>query len=344
MAIEGPLRELSLSDVFQLLDLSRKTGVLTVRGETASRPAVIRFERGAVVGAELDGHSGELGHLLLRAGKATERGLERARQEQRARPEKPFGALLVELGVASEDDVRRQLRFQIEQTVYELIRWTEGYFRFVEEPAVEAGGVAVRLSTESLLMEAARRIDEWTTLEAKVPHMNVVPRLTGNESGALLDLKPAEWEVLAEIDGERTLKAIALALGKSDFDVGRIAYGLVATGVVELVEAGVAARVAEPARGAVEEQVARGRALAAEGRPGEALAVLGRAVRADPLLATAHYHLGAAALRAGNLERAEEAWNTYLRLADPAPRARAAVRQGVGALAVLRRLLSEEVE
>ena len=38
MAIEGPLRELALSDVFQLLDLSRKTGVLTIRNEIKGRP------------------------------------------------------------------------------------------------------------------------------------------------------------------------------------------------------------------------------------------------------------------------------------------------------------------
>lgn len=344
MAIEGPLRELALSDVFQLLDLSRKTGVLTVRADAGSRPAVIRFERGAVTGAELGDHPGELGYLLLRAGKVTERGLERARQAQSARPGTPLERVLVELGIASEDDVRRQRRFQIEQTVCELIRWKDGYFRFVEEPPAETGSAAVRVSTESLLMEAARRIDEWTTLESKVPHLDLVARLTGAETGALLDLEPAEWEVLAEIDGERTLKAIARTVARSDFEVARIAYGLVATGLVELAEPGVAPAPREPARGAVEEQLARARALMAEGRPEEALPVLVQVVRQDPLLAAAHYHLGAAALSTGELVRAEEAWNTYLRLPDPAPRARAAVREGVAALATLRRLLREEIE
>jgi hypothetical protein len=70
MAIEGPLRELALTDVFQLLDLSRKTGTLTITPEARShRPAVIRFERGAVVGAELNRAHERLGHLLLRPGR-----------------------------------------------------------------------------------------------------------------------------------------------------------------------------------------------------------------------------------------------------------------------------------
>src|SRR5881628_3567956 len=70
MAIEGPLRELALSDVFQLLDLSRKTGVLTITHESRHRPAVVRFDRGAVTGAELGEMHERIGHLLLRAARS----------------------------------------------------------------------------------------------------------------------------------------------------------------------------------------------------------------------------------------------------------------------------------
>src|SRR5687767_3283945 len=130
MAIEGPLRELALSDVFQLLDLSRKTGTLTVTHETRHRPAVIRFDRGSVVGAELGESTERIGHLLLRAGKVTERDIEAARGEQGRQPGRPLGAILVELGVVTVPDVQRQLRFQIEEAVYDLIQWKDGYFRF----------------------------------------------------------------------------------------------------------------------------------------------------------------------------------------------------------------------
>jgi tetratricopeptide (TPR) repeat protein len=71
MAIEGPLRELALSDVFQLLDLSRKTGTLTVSHEARHQPAIVRFDRGGVVGAQLGDAQDRLGHLLQRAGKVT---------------------------------------------------------------------------------------------------------------------------------------------------------------------------------------------------------------------------------------------------------------------------------
>jgi hypothetical protein len=377
MAIEGPLRELALTDVFQLLDLSRKTGVLTVRHEGREQAAVIRFERGGVVSAELPESTSQLGHLLLRAGKVTERGIERARREQRQQPDRQLGSLLVELGFASEDDVRKQLRFQIEQTIYELIRWKDGYFRFEEGKPVEPGLLSVRVPTESLLMEAARRIDEWTTLEPKVPHMSVVPRLLGDgDTGPTLDLHPNEWEVLAEIDGERTLKKIATELGRSDFDVAKIVFGLVSTGVVEILEpedealagvigrAGIAGALNEVEQAVRTRHFARaqallgelgrqhpqdahvplwhGRLLVASDRWPEAVAAFARAVQLDPLLADAHYHLGFAAARSGDLARAEEAWTTYLRLPDTALRLRAVVSDGLGALAALNRVLHQE--
>ncbi|HEX8431624.1 MAG TPA: DUF4388 domain-containing protein, partial [Longimicrobium sp.] len=237
MAIEGPLRELALSDVFQLLDLSRKTGTLTVTHESRHRPAVIRFDRGGVVGAELGEAHERIDHLLLRAGKVTERHVEEARRVQQGAPGKPLGVILVESGAVSAQEVARQLRFQIQEAVFELMQWKDGYFRFEEGQAPPPGPTTLRVPTESLLMEAARRIDEWSTLESKIPHMGVIPALVGEPvDGAVLDLHPAEWEVLAEIDGKRPLKAISGGLGRGDFDVAKIVWGLVSTGVVEILE------------------------------------------------------------------------------------------------------------
>lgn len=350
MAIEGPLRELALSDVFQLLDLSRKTGVLTITHESRHRPAVVRFDRGAVTGAELGEASERIGHLLLRAGKVTERGIDEARRQQEREPGRPLGEILVEQGAVAVDEVKRHLRFQIEEAVYGLIQWKDGYFRFEELPAVPNGRVSVRVPTESLLMEAARRVDEWSTLEPKIPNMGVVAALVSDSAeGPTLDLHPSEWEVLAEIDGARTLKEIATALGRSEFAVAKIVYGLVTTGVVEVLEeapevtAGPMERPLRDALGEAKLALSDGHADRARrtlddlsrahpdrpevwlmlaqaqrrlGRWPEAVISLGRATALDPLAAATHYHLGFAAAHTGDFHRAREAWATYLRLED----------------------------
>ncbi|MGH7457907.1 MAG: DUF4388 domain-containing protein [Longimicrobiaceae bacterium] len=377
MAIEGPLSELGLSDVFQLLDLSRKTGVLKVSSGRGGNPAVIRFDQGAVVGAEIPGNQGRLGHLLLRAGKVTEHEIELAFREQRKQPGTPLGRILVKHGFASEEDVKRQLRFQIEQSIFELIRWQDGYFRFEEIPPSNGDSLSVRIPTESLLMEAARRIDEWTTLEARIASVEVVPALTGGdgEDGTSLDLRPDEWEVLAEIDGALSIRRIAAEVGRSEFEVAKVVYGLLSTGVVEVSDsapgshlAGAGASLREglgSAEAALEKgdapqaqrvleslaadfpdaaelHLLSGRVLGRLGRWREAVEQLSRAVELDPLAAGSHYHLGFAAARTGELLRAEDAWATYLRLPDPEPGRRERALRAAKGSAALRAALDQD--
>ena len=75
MAIEGPLRELGIHVVFQLLDLSRKTGALRVTSELRHNEGTIYFDNGVVVSAEIRSNPHPLGALLLRTGKITEADL-----------------------------------------------------------------------------------------------------------------------------------------------------------------------------------------------------------------------------------------------------------------------------
>ncbi|OYV65680.1 MAG: hypothetical protein B7Z72_12105, partial [Gemmatimonadetes bacterium 21-71-4] len=252
---------------------------------------------------------------------------------------------------------------QIEAVVFDLMSWREGFFSFAEVSAGELpADTRISVSTESLLMEGARRIDEWSRIADKVPNLAVVPRFApvADHHEAQLDLLPHEWEVLTMIDGERDLRGIAGALGRSEFEVAKIAYGLVTTGVVDLEAptrasmAGVAvaepelehdglararealaggdwARALETARAATEAHGTEARLVAARAlgrldRHAEALEELRRAVHADPLTARVHLDLGFAAVRVGEFATARASWEHYLRLSasgGDAARARA---------------------
>src|SRR2546422_767533 len=179
MAIEGPLRELGIHDVFQLLDLSRKTGVLRVTSELRHNAGTIYFQDGTIIFAEIKSNPHPLGALLLRTGKITEADLERARDMQtRQNDPRRLGQILVAMGVLSPREVERQVRFQIEEVVFEVMSWREGFFSFSEEPVSGVPAeTTVSISTGALLMEGARRIDEWSRIEKHVPHLGVVPQL-----------------------------------------------------------------------------------------------------------------------------------------------------------------------
>ncbi|MBX3175424.1 MAG: DUF4388 domain-containing protein [Gemmatimonadaceae bacterium] len=237
MAIEGPLRELGIHDVFQLLDLSRKTGTLTVQSALRDNEGVVHFENGKVISASIRSNPHRIGDLLVRSGRLTDDDLARVREAQAAGDRRRFGEILVGMGMVTAREMERQMRLQIEAVVFELMAWSEGSFRF-DEGLSEAvlREASVPIGTETLLMEGARRIDEWSRIADRVPNLGVIPDLAPGDMDhpALLDLLPHEWRVLASIDGDTDLRSIAATVSMSEFDVARIVYGLVSTGVVLL--------------------------------------------------------------------------------------------------------------
>ena len=375
MAIEGPLRELGIHDVFQLLDLSRKTGTLRVMSELRDNEGVVYFENGRVIHASIRSNPHPLGAVLVRSGKMSEGDLERAQAMQRKGKGRRIGEILVEIGAITPRELERQVRLQIEAVVFELMSWREGFFRFEERSVADAPSEApITISTESLLMEGARRIDEWSRIADKVPHLGMVPILAAvqDDHPSLLDLLPNEWEVLTMIDGARDLRSIAGALGRSEFDIAKIAYGLVSTGVVELkgpsrsaatstdptphierasaaLEAGRPEEALSAALRAVaaqptnpEARLCAGRALARLGRFADALEELRRAQKGDPLSALTHLELGFAAAREGEFQEAIASWEQFLTLAPAAAEAER-VRAALESLGRLRNLLEDHV-
>jgi len=343
MPIQGPLHELGLTDLLQLIHLSRKTGTLSVRSARSSLTAELEIDRGAVVGARAPGEAPRLGQLLVRTGRATPRQVERALAEQRLAPGRRLGAILVESQGVPRDEVESQLRFQVEETVFDLMRWTEGDFHFEESPVEDPGPVPLRVSTEALLLESLRRMDEWSTFSDAPPDTDLIPGLVEAEPGdaPVLDLQPAEWEVLAAVDGERSLRAIAHQLGRAEFEVAKAVFALVSAGVVDLGHRRPSHAITPPTP--AERDLHQGQQEMRRGDWKRAVDAFESAVRRDPLLAGAYYSLGMAALRTGDLARAGAALDTYLRLAGAANGKRDRAERAATLVAELRKLLEEEV-
>ncbi len=349
MAIEGPLRELGIHDVFQLLDLSRKTGVLRVTSQLRRNHGTIHFEKGGVIAAEVRSNPHRLGELLLRAGKITEAELNLAQETQRRGDERRLGEILVAIDAISQRELERMVHLQVEEVIFEVMNWREGYFSFNEGPIGEVPAEAlVRIPTEALMMEGARRIDEWSRIERQIPHLGVVPSLVlaeGTEEGEL-DLLATEWEVLAMIDGTVDLRLIAGTLGRSEFEVARTVFGLQSAGIVQVRDpvresssdaddlSGTLASVdgfladgdVESARVEVEALVAAyptdaeahlaaAQVSLARDCAGDAERAARQALGLDPMLALAHQALGNALALQGKFHDAVEWWERWLSIA-----------------------------
>jgi len=200
-------------------------------------------------------------------------------------------------------------------------------------------------------MEGARRIDEWSRIEGRIPHLGVVPMLAPPQqaSEGELDLLPPEWEMLAMINGVRDVRAIASELGRSDFEVAKTLFGLESAGVIVLADPGttkrerttlaadlaelvaraedaLARRDFEQARGVAQQaagvhphdptvHLLLGRIALASGRGADAVEELRRALRLDPLAVAAYRVLGYALAATGRFGEAVEQWDQWERLA-----------------------------
>ena len=313
MPIEGPLRELGVHDVFQLLDLTRKTGSLSVRSALRDNDGVVHFLNGRVVGATMRDDNHKLGHMLVQAGRVTDEEL-RAALEIRAslNEQKRVGEVLVSMGVISQRELERQVRRQIEAVVFELLSWSEGYFSFEEgTPPVAMPDAGGGLTAEALLMEAARRIDEWARMADRVPSADVVPALfeADGDNTAALDLRPHEWQVLAAVDGATSVRAIAAGVGLNEFDAARVIYGLVSTGIVTVMRA-----PAKPLEEDALVHLSDARDATREGRMADAVAASERAIRQAPGIAEAHALAGLAHFNMNRLDEADRCLRQALEL------------------------------
>jgi hypothetical protein len=235
MAIEGPLQDIGIHDVFQLLDLARKSGCLRVHSAARGSEGQVYFQSGAVVHASMRDNPHSLGVLLRKAGKLSEAQLREAIAAQRRGDKRKLGEILVAQGAVTRRDVDRSMRLQVERVVFELFSWKEGNFSFTDgDVSGLLADAMTRVSTESLLMEGARRIDEWSRMADRLPDALIVPRLAplGEGPEPAIDLRPGEWEVLTMIDGDRSVREIASSLGVSEFDVAKTVYGMICTGLV----------------------------------------------------------------------------------------------------------------
>lgn len=266
MTFEGNVRELALVEVCQLLSHTRKSGELHINAPLSGLTGVIAFQHGAITGANIFGHS------------------------------------LVAIGAAQ---VRVQDAQQaVESTTFELLAWAEGTFHF--KPAAEAERTRktpVRLNTEVILMESARRASEWMRLADRVPHMGVVPAFANVEPRQLplLNLAPSQWELLTSVDGQRDLPAIARSLGRDLLEVAEVVHGLLGTGLLRLVDAAPAARAQATPPSNVAQNAEAPLNLWCPA-PEDASMVMLSHLR----------QLGDEAARSGNLTQALEHWNAVI--------------------------------
>ena len=295
MAIKGSLKEASLPDVLQLLAMGKKTGCLSVTHR--NNFGYIYFDQGRICYASIVNRRDRLGDILLKSGVITSAQLEEGIAAQAKQRDKRLGEILVGLGSLSRSDLHKQIRVQIEEAVYFLFTWTQGTFNFEADIRPEAQDFPVMINPESLLLEGARRVDEWSLIEKKVPSFDTVfdvDRKRLEESDATLT--PEQNVLLPLIGGRRDVSALIEDSGLVEFQVGKALYGLAPAGFLHRIGRSRAKDLVAPdAR--VEEHRNLGMAFYKTGMLGEAEREFRRVVELRPGEIHARFFLGLVHLR-----------------------------------------------
>jgi hypothetical protein len=121
-----------------------------------------------------------------------------------------------------------------EEAVYELAIWPEGEFVFT--PGTETPATTIQKSNTNLLMEAARRIDEWQVLSKRIPSTRLVPVFTTQAATTSVSFTPQEWALICKVDERRSIEEIAIGLNMSPFECCKLLYGLITSGLMTLKE------------------------------------------------------------------------------------------------------------
>ena len=162
--------------------------------------------------------------------------MQKAIDSQGKQRDKRVGDLLVDLGFITREALHEHVRVQIEEAVYLLFTWNEGTFNFEADVHPERQDLLVSINPESLLLEGARRVDEWGLIEKKIPSFDMVFDADWRKLAASdLPLTVEQQAVLQHVDGRRDVTAVIEASGMVEFDVGKALYGLVTAGLVHRV-------------------------------------------------------------------------------------------------------------
>ena len=317
MAIKGSLKEASLPDVIQLLFLGRRTGCLALADQ--QNFGTIYFDEGNIIFAAIVNRRDRLGDLLLRSGRISAGQLHQAVNRQGEEREQKLGEILVQQGAISRDDLQHYIRVQIEEAVYYLFTWNSGTFNFEAGVRPEREDFLVRINPEYLLLEGARRVDEWSLIEKKIPSFDLIFSVDGTHLGESAPELSAEQRALVPLlDGTRDVSQVMEESGLVEFEVGKALFGLITAGFARRVgtSAAIAPRVNESR---VDEHRNLGIAFYKAAMLDEALREFRRVAELRPADASAAFFLGLIALRQARWEEAAASFRQAIEKGGPVP-------------------------
>lgn len=235
MALRGNLRDFTVTQLLNLINLASKTGTLIVDGP--SETAHIAFRDGKLAYAKIGSEDNSLAGILHRANKLNANQYQIIRQRGGQTNDKELGLLLINAGYVTQEDIILSLHQYFTNIIQKLFTWVEGFFRFENEMLPPDDRINVRMDLENLIIEGSRHLREWEQLQDEIPSLDMALKFADRPGANLrnVNLSVEEWRVVSYINPKNTIRQIANATKMTDLEIRRIVYGLIQAGLIEIV-------------------------------------------------------------------------------------------------------------
>ena len=231
MALRGNLRDITITQLLNLVHLASKTGTLVVDGP--SEQAYISFRDGKLAYARVGRDDGSLAAVLHKANKINANQYRAISDRAGQMTDKELGLLLINAGYVTQEDILLNLQGYFTEVVRRLFSWVEGIFRFENDMLPPQDRISVRLDLENIIIEGSRQLRELEQLQDEIPSLDMSLKFTDRPRDNV-NLTVDEWKVVKFIDPKNTLRQIASTNKLSDIEIRRIVYGLLQAGLVEM--------------------------------------------------------------------------------------------------------------
>lgn len=246
MALKGNLRDFSITQLLNLVNVAQKTGTLVV--ERPDEQVYVSFREGKLSYARNGTGPANLTLVLYRAKKLSAAQVRAINERAGSMSDKELGLLLINANYISQQDILSSLQAYYLNMVNRLFTWADGLFHFDNELLPPKDKITVRISLENLIIEGTRRMREWEQLQGEIPSLEMALKFSQRPGISLknLNLSADEWKVISFVNPKNTIHQIARATSKNDLEIRRIVYSFLQAGLVELLRPeGV--RVTQPA-------------------------------------------------------------------------------------------------
>lgn len=165
MALKGKIEEFAVPEVFQFVALHEGDGVLTFKNK--NEEISFGFINGKVSGA-LYGKQDifkPLEEYIVNSGKITSEELKRFKSMIKEE-NRQIDEVLLEENIITQDEIKSIIKFKIQEIVDEVLTWKEGIYSFHPGQQIyKERKIEIAIEPNALLMEGARRIDEWSRIK-----------------------------------------------------------------------------------------------------------------------------------------------------------------------------------